>query len=335
MSSTTEHDATGGELVFQASPALKALNIARPQSAAAPTPRQTVATAELPRATAPQKASLRWPVAFVLAAAIGTGGYLYNAQSHRQSTLASTAAAVATAADPAMTDPAATGQASGDPAGATAKAAGPAATTDPGKAATDDNGSANKAGADTPDTATSKTADAPEATAKSRRNGRKRKGAKVAAKTPVASPAATAAPAAAPTATKDKPTAKRGGDALDSLIDDALGDSPKPKKAAKPAAATKASADDDLPQSLTMNQIRAGMHKILPLIQGCYDKYQVEGRATVKTAINKSGTVDSASVKGKFFGTDTGTCVINAVKKAHFPRFKGDAITITYPFMLR
>jgi hypothetical protein len=57
--------------------------------------------------------------------------------------------------------------------------------------------------------------------------------------------------------------------------------------------------------------------------------------ANVALTIGNSGHVSSASVTGTFAGTPTGECVAKAVKSASFPRFKGAAQTINYPYMLR
>jgi hypothetical protein len=135
-----------------------------------------------------------------------------------------------------------------------------------------------------------------------------------------------------------KPAAKgKKSDDLDNLIDTAIG--PEAKAASKKkekAEKTAPAPGSDLPEQLTMNQIQTGMQKIKGLVGACYDQYQVEGLAKVSFTISPEGTVKDATVKGKFFGTDTGTCVVNAVKKARFPKFSGKAIPIpNYPFQLQ
>ncbi len=57
--------------------------------------------------------------------------------------------------------------------------------------------------------------------------------------------------------------------------------------------------------------------------------------ASVALTIAGSGRVSNANVTGQFAGTPTGECVAKAVKKATFPRFKGAALSIVYPFALR
>jgi hypothetical protein len=169
----------------------------------------------------------------------------------------------------------------------------------------------------------------------SSKRDRKRSAKKAAATKTATKAAAPVARAATKTAAKAdapaKPAAKKKPESIDSLIDNALGGQP----AAKPKAAAAAPVSN-APKSLTMNQIRGGMKKIKPSVQACYDKYQVEGKATVKMTIAPDGRVSSAKIKGKFFGSDTGACVVRAAKKARFPKFSGPPMAgISYPFMLQ
>ena len=163
---------------------------------------------------------------------------------------------------------------------------------------------------------------------------RKRRARKGPAKEPAAARPATAAkPARKPAA---KPKKKPAGDDLDSLIDGVIGKekaAAKKRKAAKVKAAPLATAG--LPEKLSEGQIRNGMKKIMGRVQACYDKYQVEGNARVKLSIAPTGKPAGVSIKGKFFGTDTGSCVVKAVKKARFPKFSGKPMTIRYPFLLQ
>jgi len=131
-------------------------------------------------------------------------------------------------------------------------------------------------------------------------------------------------------AVKKPVVAKKGGDALDSLIDNALGKEriikATPKVAAPPKPVGKT--------ALTKNDIRAGMKKVGSQVQTCYDKYQIGGTAWVKLTITPKGMPKNIRIKGKFLGTDTGNCVIKAVKRARFATFSGQPSTVNYPFRL-
>ena len=81
--------------------------------------------------------------------------------------------------------------------------------------------------------------------------------------------------------------------------------------------------------------IQAGMRAIKGAVQRCYDRYKVPGLANVQVRIGRTGLVESARIRGIFSQTPTGACVAAAARRARFPRFTGDPITITYPFILR
>jgi predicted Zn finger-like uncharacterized protein len=144
-----------------------------------------------------------------------------------------------------------------------------------------------------------------------------------------------AAVAAAPPPVAETPKHKKGGDALDDLLNNASPDKPAPAAKHHEAAAESSGGDDSLPDQLDKSAIVGGMGKVKGKVASCYDQYKVPGMANVSVTIAKSGGVSSASVSGAFAGTPTGSCVEKAVKSASFPKFKGAAQTINYPFMLR
>ena len=55
----------------------------------------------------------------------------------------------------------------------------------------------------------------------------------------------------------------------------------------------------------------------------CHQRFQVDGVADVRVAVNPSGTVESASLAGEFEGTPTGDCIVRLVSAASFPGSKG------------
>ena len=333
------------ELVFKASPALQMLNLPERRPETRPQPAVEQASPVVGHVTplappAQQKTSYRWPVAFVMAAAIVTGGVL--AYQRMQ---------------PPPATPAPSGAPSGEPTAGAAPGSAPAAVATAPAAETQPSGGAGapaseeqKAGG-TEGEAKPEGAAAAEGSRREEASAKRRgKAVKVAARGGAAEgkggdegePASEARPKEKKAKADDEggegeaPKKAGKGDALDSLIDSAIGGKAagaKPKKAAAPAAG--AAGDADLPEQLAMNQIRGGMQKVRGNVQACYDKYQIEGTATVKLSIKGDGTVQEVMIKGKFLGTDTGTCVANAVKGARFPKFKGKDMTITYPFLLQ
>jgi len=146
-----------------------------------------------------------------------------------------------------------------------------------------------------------------------------------------------ASPTPAPSAPEPTTKKKKGGDALDDLLNQASPDS-APKASPKKAAAREESSgggDDNLPEQLTKSDIQGGMGKVRDRVSGCYGQYHVPGLANVQVTIAKSGRVSSANVTGTFAGTPTGSCVEKAVKGATFPQFKGASMSLTYPYVLR
>ena len=104
---------------------------------------------------------------------------------------------------------------------------------------------------------------------------------------------------------------------------------------ARPAVASLPLPENDLPETLSREQIQSSMRRIKPRIQSCFDRFKVPGLASVKITISRSGQVSTSRVKGVFAGTPTGGCVQSAARSATFPKFKGSSIGITYPFILR
>lgn len=117
--------------------------------------------------------------------------------------------------------------------------------------------------------------------------------------------------------------------AKDELSDVLAGNAAKKDKeeaAAKP--------DDSVPAKLSQADLQKGMRPVQAAAAACYEKHQQPGTVNVKLTIDAGGSVSSAAVTGSFAGTPTGSCVLDAAKKATFPKTKSQ-LTFSYPFMLR
>jgi hypothetical protein len=101
------------------------------------------------------------------------------------------------------------------------------------------------------------------------------------------------------------------------------------------APAAPAPGTGGLPETLTRSDIQSGMRKIASKVQGCYDRFRAPGSAFVTITIAPAGVVSAVQIKGVFAGKPTGACLEAAARLAVFPRFKGQPVTITYPFILR
>ncbi len=297
-----------GEIVFKSNSAMKILAIPERQE---PEP-----APEPSAAPPPDSHPWRWPLAFVLATVCVTGAFIY----HKKTTPPPVQDALATHGT--MGTIAATQEIRQDAAIKVAMATLMEAGTQ---------GAAHDAGA-SPSTPQKAASHSKARRSKSRSSG-KSASAKAKADTPDKATTASAQ-SPKPASKRAAPAGNRKPDELDNLINSALGgEKPESKTSADTPIPA---ASPDLPAQLTMNQIQQAMRKITGHVQSCYDKYQMEGLAKVTYTILPTGTLTGAAIKGKFFGTDTGACVVKAVKKAKFPKFSGKPMKIpNYPFRLQ
>ncbi len=117
---------------------------------------------------------------------------------------------------------------------------------------------------------------------------------------------------------KDKPA--KAKDDLDSLLDSASSSS-----SGKPAKQEK----EDLPEQLSMSAIQSTLKSVN--VASCKSE-GASGVVQVRLTIGKDGKVTSATPSG---GAPGGDCVAGKVKSTKFPRFSGDPMTLTFPFIVR
>ncbi|MBI4510682.1 MAG: hypothetical protein HY698_13695 [Deltaproteobacteria bacterium] len=105
---------------------------------------------------------------------------------------------------------------------------------------------------------------------------------------------------------------------------------------AEPSVSSEPAKEPELPQRLSPYQINGAMAKARSEVGQCFEKYGVPGMAKVTVEIGHEGRVLNAVVTGDFEGTPTGDCILEAVKKAEFPKFKQASMSLKdYPFILR
>jgi hypothetical protein len=90
-----------------------------------------------------------------------------------------------------------------------------------------------------------------------------------------------------------------------------------------------------LPDKLDASDVQQAMKKAQGQVDGCYATYGVPGKADLIIEVLGDGTVKNVKLKGEFEDTPTGQCIVDAVKKATFPKFKAPSMSIKYPFILR
>jgi hypothetical protein len=102
----------------------------------------------------------------------------------------------------------------------------------------------------------------------------------------------------------------------------------KPKDADKPK-------QPELPQRLSTSDIQNAMAPVRSEVNACFATYGVAGDEKVTLEITGDGALKSAKLTKDFIDTPTGECILRAVKKATFPKFKAASMTINFPFILR
>jgi predicted Zn finger-like uncharacterized protein len=117
------------------------------------------------------------------------------------------------------------------------------------------------------------------------------------------------------------------------------------ERAAKPPPRTESQAgspsdDPSLPETLEKSTVHRVIRRNMSGIIRCYntkvtDKGTKKGTLNVSFSIQKTGKTSGIRVeKPQFWGGDFVGCVGDSVSKWKFPRFKGEEIEITYPFIL-
>jgi hypothetical protein len=136
---------------------------------------------------------------------------------------------------------------------------------------------------------------------------------------------ATAAASAADQAPADNAEADRAAAQADT-----------PSAAEKPKKAVEAAPDEPSGAPLkTLKELRSALARLQNRVVACHQRFQVDGVADVRVAVNPSGTVESASLAGEFEGTPTGDCIVRLVSAASFPSFDGtESVKVSHSFSL-
>ena len=110
----------------------------------------------------------------------------------------------------------------------------------------------------------------------------------------------------------------------------AAAEAPKPEKPKEEKP-----KEPELPNRLSTADIQNAMQKARAEANGCFATYGVAGDEKVVIDIVADGTVKSAKLTGDFVDTPTGECILRAVKKTTFPKFRSPSMTVNFPFILR
>jgi hypothetical protein len=104
---------------------------------------------------------------------------------------------------------------------------------------------------------------------------------------------------------------------------------------AAPQGPSLAREDDSIPAQLGAAQIREALAPAARDVDVCFESYGVPGKADVFLDVAGDGHVRYAEVRGPLAETPTATCIVAAMKKVRFPRFRRASMHIHYPFILR
>ena len=105
---------------------------------------------------------------------------------------------------------------------------------------------------------------------------------------------------------------------------------------APPPLETQSRDPNVVPDQLDKRDVVEGASKAKPAVAACFDRYRVQGMASVSFAIPNDGHPTNVTVAGDFAGTPTGQCVAEAVANtARFRPHTGMTQSIVYPFILR
>ncbi len=158
-----------------------------------------------------------------------------------------------------------------------------------------------------------------------RRSGRRRSGARQAK-----------ASAAAPPPSRPAPSRRsRGGDDIDSLLEQAIGGGGgRGGRRTRGGGGGASSQNANLPAQPSRSQVLAAMGRVKGAVSRCAQGGE-KGR-TVTAAITvrgSNGRVSAVNVSGAV-SPATRSCVARAVRKASFPKFKRSTFKINFPFRL-
>ncbi len=88
---------------------------------------------------------------------------------------------------------------------------------------------------------------------------------------------------------------------------------------------------DDLPEQLDASAINAALAAIRPDTNACFEMFRMKGTAFLIFDVPGGGGNHNVTLEGTLGGTAMGLCVMEAARKAQFPRFRIDHQKFRYP----
>jgi hypothetical protein len=88
-------------------------------------------------------------------------------------------------------------------------------------------------------------------------------------------------------------------------------------------------------ERLTKSQIAETMGRARPIVDFCARKPHPPGQATTYLTIRSDGTVPQVKVSGPLVGSPLAACLERELRAVAFPAFKGEPLTVSWPFSFR
>lgn len=133
-----------------------------------------------------------------------------------------------------------------------------------------------------------------------------------------------------PTSTKKQATNSGNGEPEKMFGSNEKRESWQPNESSKQ---TQPSGDPALPDALTKIQVQAGMNTVANNVRRCAAGRT--GTVMIHARISgDTGRITRALVVGTFAGSAEGSCAARAARRARFPRFRQESLSIQYPFQV-
>ena len=95
--------------------------------------------------------------------------------------------------------------------------------------------------------------------------------------------------------------------------------------------------DDELPDTLTTNDIKIALGRVKPAWKACGVKHKAAKGEKVKIKLSIDGSTGRPTSVNALYdhqGTALGDCIVEIVKTAQFPKFRKPSLGVIYPFSM-
>jgi len=90
-----------------------------------------------------------------------------------------------------------------------------------------------------------------------------------------------------------------------------------------------------VPSKLPRGKVRKALAAVSADLHACYDQFGVKGDAPATIVVAPTGKITMVKVIGQLAGTPTARCVERLVRNVKFPTFKGQQVSLQWPFVVK